>query len=135
MLPRHKREKQAISASKKAREAGRSGVTISLSAFALNHHLPKIRRKRQDIPHCIDYSTIEQFFHSSFSRGNDTSATGERRAAKAVAPTAIWPLIERIPPAEAGGWRSAVADAARNTYSTYEMRYLAKYVRRSAIRP
>src|SRR5262245_22861328 len=36
-------------------------------------------------------------------------------AAKAVAPRARWPLIERIPPAEAGGCGNAAADAARNT--------------------
>src|SRR5262245_53659856 len=30
-------------------------------------------------------------------------------AAKAVAPTALWPLTECIPPAEAGGWGSVAA--------------------------
>src|SRR5215510_13388284 len=42
-------------------------------------------------------------------------------AAKAVAPTALWPLIERIPPAEAGGWRSVAATRLRNTSCIYRV--------------
>src|SRR5262245_2797711 len=32
------------------------------------------------------------------------------QTSKLQAPTALWPLIERIPPAEAGGWRSVATN-------------------------